>query len=111
MEGHMEEHREEKSSPTPEPSMASFQQDQQSGFVQLAQGHDAFAARMMLVENAVSTLDIQYYIWEYNLTGRLLFEALVRAAERGVAVRLLLDDNNTARLVQADRNSVVYGNG
>jgi len=80
--------------------MASFQQDQQSGFVQLAQGHDAFAARMMLVENAVSTLDIQYYIWEYNLTGRLLFEALVRAAERGVAVRLLLDDNNTARLDQ-----------
>ena len=41
---------------------------------------------------------MQYYIWHDDLTGTLLFEALHRAAERGVRVRLLLDDNNTAGL-------------
>lgn len=87
-----------KTAPMPEPEFAPLKKRPDSGYVQLADGHDAFAARMMLVENAVSTLDIQYYIWEYNLTGRLLFEALERAAERGVTIRLLLDDNNTANL-------------
>ena len=41
------------------------------------------------------TLDVQYYIWHDDLSGNLLFEALLRAADRGVRVRLLLDDNNT----------------
>ena len=59
---------------------------------------DAFAARALLAEHAERSLDVQYYIWHGDTTGYLLFEALWRAAERGVRVRLLLDDNNTAGL-------------
>ena len=66
-----------------------------SGIHALAGAHDAFAARMLLAETAERSLDVQYYIWRNDNTGTLLFEALHAAADRGVRVRLLLDDNNT----------------
>lgn len=69
-----------------------------SGIFPLADAHDAFAARVLLARAAERTLDIQYYIWRGDMTGSLLFEALHAAAERGVRVRLLLDDNNTSGL-------------
>ena len=59
---------------------------------------DAFAARMVLAGAAERSLDVQYYIWHGDATGYLLFEALWRAAARGVRVRLLLDDANTRGL-------------
>ncbi|MEC5400073.1 phospholipase D family protein [Uliginosibacterium sp. H1] len=59
---------------------------------------DAFAARVLLARAADRSLDVQYYIWRQDHTGLLLFEALWEAAERGVRVRLLLDDNNTGGL-------------
>ena len=61
-------------------------------------GRDAFAARVLLAGAAQRSLDVQYYIWHGDHTGYLLFEALWQAAERGVRVRLLLDDNNTSGL-------------
>jgi putative cardiolipin synthase len=67
----------------------------QSGIVPLAFGMDAFTARAVLASQAERSLDVQYYIWHGDVSGTLLFEALQRAAERGVRVRLLLDDNNT----------------
>jgi cardiolipin synthase C len=69
-----------------------------SGIVQLRDARDAFAARAHLADAAERTLDIQYYIWRNDMSGTLLFEALRRAADRGVRVRLLLDDNNTSGL-------------
>ena len=69
-----------------------------SGIHLLADSNDAFAARMLLAHRAERSLDVQYYIWHNDLTGTLLFEALHQAAERGVRVRLLLDDNNTSGL-------------
>lgn len=54
---------------------------------------EAFAARIALVRHAQRTLDAQYYIWRDDLTGTLLLAALHEAADRGVRVRLLLDDN------------------
>ncbi len=66
-----------------------------SGLHPLPDSLDAFAARYLLAEVAERTLDVQYYIWEDDMSGRLLFSALVAAAERGVRVRILLDDNNT----------------
>lgn len=69
-----------------------------AGIIALPDGHDAFAARMLLVEAADRTLDVQCYIWHNDTSGALLFEALRRAADRGVRVRLLLDDNNTGGL-------------
>ena len=59
---------------------------------------DAFATRALLAAAAEKSLDVQYYIWHGDAVGYLLFEALWRAAERGVRVRLLLDDNNTSGL-------------
>lgn len=47
---------------------------------------------------AEHTLDARYYIWHNDLSGTLLFDALHRAANRGVHVRLLLDDNDTSGL-------------
>ena len=58
-----------------------------SGIYPLANSQDAFAARMQLAQAADRTLDVQYYIWEKDLTGTLLFDALRAAAERGVRVR------------------------
>ncbi|HEY9281011.1 MAG TPA: phospholipase D family protein [Eoetvoesiella sp.] len=69
-----------------------------SGIYSLSNARDAFAARALLAQAAERTLDIQYYIWRNDLTGTLLFEALHAAADRGVRVRLLLDDNNTSGL-------------
>ncbi|OWT65525.1 phospholipase D family protein [Candidimonas nitroreducens] len=70
----------------------------ESGFTPLSDGRAAFAARVALADAAESFLDAQYYIWHGDMTGLLLFDALRRAAERGVRVRLLLDDNNTVGL-------------
>ncbi|MBB5414526.1 putative cardiolipin synthase [Paraburkholderia atlantica] len=63
-----------------------------AGIYPLADAHVAFAARMDLIRSAQRTLDIQYYIWRDDLTGTLLLEQIHEAADRGVRVRLLLDD-------------------
>ena len=68
----------------------------QSGVYGLPDGYDAFAARIVLATAAEKSIDAQYFIWHDDQIGRLLFEALRRAAERGVRVRLLLDDGGTA---------------
>lgn len=69
-----------------------------SGIYALNNAQEAFAARVLLARAADRTLDVQYYIWHRDTTGQLLFEALWEAAERGVQVRLLLDDANTKGL-------------
>ena len=70
----------------------------QSGIHPLLDARDAFAARVHLAQTAERSLDVQYYIWHKDMTGTLLFDALRAATERGVRVRLLLDDNNTGGL-------------
>ena len=69
-----------------------------SGIHKFPEPHDAFAARVLLAAAAEKTLDAQYFIWNGDQVGYLLFEALWKAAERGVRVRLLLDDANTSGL-------------
>lgn len=66
-----------------------------SGVALLQRGRDAFAARALLAEAAERSLDVQYYIYRDDTSGALLNDVLWRAAERGVRVRLLLDDANT----------------
>ncbi len=63
-----------------------------SGFMLLDRGHEAFALRALLSAEAQRSLDVQTYIWHDDLTGRYLAWELLRAADRGVRVRLLLDD-------------------
>ena len=67
----------------------------QSGFYPLISGIDALAARVLLAERAEHSIDAQYYFLLPDVTGRLFLHALFRAAERGVHVRLLLDDIHT----------------
>ncbi|WP_228128481.1 phospholipase D family protein [Marinobacter daepoensis] len=59
-------------------------------------GQDAFLARAALIETAHQRIDAQYYIWNDDASGRYLASRLVAAAQRGVSVRLLLDDINVA---------------
>ncbi|MBO9515305.1 MAG: phospholipase D family protein [Variovorax sp.] len=69
-----------------------------SGIHPLIVAEDAFAARVVLARLADRSLDLQYYIWHGDTTGQLLWQAVWEAAERGVRVRLLLDDANTGGL-------------
>jgi len=66
-----------------------------SGFRLLPTGLDAFVARANLIELAEQTLDLQYYIFHADTTGSLVIDRLIAAADRGVRVRLLLDDWGT----------------
>lgn len=71
-----------------------------SGVYLLADGPEAFATRMSLARQAETTLDLQYYIWRGDRTGTMLLEEVLDAADRGVRVRLLLDDNGIDGLDQ-----------
>lgn len=65
-----------------------------SSFMLLDDGTDAFVARMALATVAETSIDAQYYIWHNDVTGNLLINELITAAERGIRVRLLVDDIN-----------------
>ena len=65
-----------------------------SGFHLLVSGPESFAARGALAEAAQHTLDLQYYSVAHDSTSTLLLDAAVRASQRGVRVRLLVDDLN-----------------
>jgi putative cardiolipin synthase len=64
----------------------------QSGFLMLDGNVEALLARVMLADRAQRSIDLQYYIYHGDPTGRLLTQRLVAAADRGVRVRALLDD-------------------
>jgi putative cardiolipin synthase len=63
-----------------------------SGFSLLIDAQEAFEARLALVDQAVSSIDIQSFIWSGDATGTLLFSRLLEAADRGVKVRIIVDD-------------------
>jgi putative cardiolipin synthase len=66
-----------------------------SGLHALPDARDALAARLALADAAETSLDVQYFIWSKDSVGRALIERMLRAADRGVRVRLLLDDLGT----------------
>jgi putative cardiolipin synthase len=66
-----------------------------SGFRMLAVGVDGFLTRVQMVNAAEKTLDLQYFIFRADETGQLITEAALRAADRGVRVRVLIDDGDT----------------
>jgi putative cardiolipin synthase len=63
-----------------------------SGFYLLDSGLDAYVARAVLAYSAERSIDAQYYLWHDDLVGNLLIDAFLNAADRGVRVRLLIDD-------------------
>ena len=68
----------------------------QNAFRPLPSGVDALLARIHLAEVAERSLDVMYYKWNNDVVGKHVANALLRAADRGVRVRVLLDDAGTA---------------
>ena len=66
-----------------------------SAFRIVSVGVDGFLLRAQMIDAAEKTLDLQYFIFRGDETGRLLTDALIRAADRGVRVRVLVDDGDT----------------
>ena len=66
--------------------------DERSGFLLLDWNGEALRWRLALIDGATSSLDLQYYLWYGDASGDLLAEAVLRAADRGVRVRVLVDD-------------------
>lgn len=64
----------------------------ESGFLLINEGREAFAVRTALAEVAEVSIDAQYFLWAADAVGTILLSSLVRAADRGVRVRLLVDD-------------------
>ena len=72
--------------------VASHSLIDETGFYPLDRGHDALLARLAIIETDHASIDVQYYIFRDDEAGNLLAWRLFEAAERGVRVRLLLDD-------------------
>src|SRR5579863_2525876 len=95
--------------PTPEPlhaanpqlASAALQSPAQpaasSGFRMYSTGVDGLLLRLELIRTAQRSLDLQYYIFHGDESGRLVTEALLAAARRGVQVRILVDDGETVK--------------
>ena len=64
----------------------------ESGFLLIEDNGDALLWRLALIDSAVKSLDIQYYLWSGDATGDLLTRRIVEAADRGVRVRAIIDD-------------------
>ena len=85
----------EEQSPSLAELLASFpklQNEDITGLMLLEDGLTALAVRSWLVEQATERIDVQYFIFSADNTGLMATEALLRAAQRGVTVRLLVDD-------------------
>ena len=63
-----------------------------SGIISLNRGEEAFRWRLAFSDLAQKSIDVQYYLWHGDATGVLLLQRLLDAADRGVRVRLLVDD-------------------
>lgn len=86
------------------PTLSNIPDIQQGQLYLLDEPQEALAARAALIDQADQSLDIQYYIWRFDNSGKMLFQKLWQAAERGVRIRLLLDDNNTRKMDEVLKN-------
>jgi putative cardiolipin synthase len=67
-----------------------------SGFYPMNDGVDALSSRLLLAARAERSIDVQYYLIKNDIVGRAFIYSLLQAADRGVRVRLLLDDMFTS---------------
>jgi putative cardiolipin synthase len=77
----------------------------QTAAMPLAAARDALEWRLALIDHASNSIDIQYFIWTDDEVGNLLLDRLLGAADRGVRVRILVDDLNMAG---ADKSIAVF---
>lgn len=75
-------------------------QQQLTGYLVLDKAFASIAARIHLIRGAKTSLDLQYYIWGNDYIGNMMLHELLLAADRGVQVRILIDDHNGRQLDQ-----------
>jgi len=85
---------------------ASERHHGESGYHIINGGMDGFVTRIQMIDAAEKTIDAQYFIFRGDETGLLIGEALERAADRGVRVRILVDDGDT---VAGDQKILALG--
>ena len=69
-----------------------------TAYLALDDAFSSIASRLYLINKAQHNIDLQYYIWENDSIGHLMLAELLKAADRGVKVRLLIDDQNGTKL-------------
>lgn len=67
----------------------------ESGFLVLDRGRDALSWRTLLADAAQKSIDAQYFLWKDDDAGKIMVQRLLDAADRGVRVRVLIDDSMT----------------
>jgi len=77
-------------------NLSSNALEDNSYFYPLSEPRDAFASRIFLIDNAKKSIDVQYYIYEEDISGAFFSYHLLKAANRGVKVRILIDDLDTS---------------
>jgi putative cardiolipin synthase len=75
--------------------LASKNRSGESGFLLLDRGNQALAWRTRLADAAESSIDAQYFLWKNDDAGKIMMQRLIAAADRGVRVRVLVDDSMT----------------
>lgn len=85
---------------------ASEHHQDESGYHIINSGIDGLVTRIQMIDAAERTIDMQYFIFRGDRTGLLIGEALERAADRGVRVRILVDDGDT---VAGDQKILALG--
>lgn len=76
---------------------------EESGFYMLDRNDDALRWRLLLADLAEETLDMQYFVWKDDASGIVLLDRVIKAANRGVRVRILVDD---FQIIGGDRSFV-----
>ncbi|WP_228258824.1 phospholipase D family protein [Acinetobacter ihumii] len=69
-----------------------------TAFIPLDDAFVSIASRIHLIRNAQHSIDLQYYIWNNDYVGQLMLKELLKAADRGVKIRLIIDDQNGNKL-------------
>ena len=67
----------------------------ESGFLLMDRGRDALAWRAILADSAQKSIDAQYFLWKNDEAGKVMMHRLLSAADRGVRVRVIIDDSMT----------------
>jgi len=67
----------------------------ESGFLLMDRGRDALSWRLILADSAQKSIDAQYFLWKNDKAGKVMMHRLLSAADRGVRVRVLIDDSMT----------------
>ena len=95
--------------PVPNAAYAGVGEKKVSRAAMIGSGPEAFATRVAMSRFAKQSLDMQYYIWDGDKTGTYLLGELLDAADRGVRVRLLLDDHYSKGIIDGVISQLASG--